>query len=125
MGLDMFARTIPKSLAPDKPVDFEVDKELTSEICYWRKHPDLHGWMEKLYRSKGGAAESFNLVNVVVDETDIEDLESELMAHNLPKTTGFFFGKSQPEHIEETKEFIEAARKAHREGLIVFYRSWW
>jgi hypothetical protein len=31
---------------------------------YWRKHPDLHGWMEKLCRAKGGKFDDFNLAPV-------------------------------------------------------------
>ncbi len=36
-----------------------------SQLYYWRKHPELHGWMEKLYRETGGAAQSFNCVRMV------------------------------------------------------------
>jgi len=42
MGLDMYAYMT--SEPPEKPVDFKVRK--TSQFFYWRKHPDLHGWME-------------------------------------------------------------------------------
>jgi hypothetical protein len=62
MGLDMFARTTTEKPASD--VDFDMEQH--SELHYWRKHPDLHGWMEKLYRGKGGAAESFNCVRMVL-----------------------------------------------------------
>lgn len=31
-------------------VDFEV--ETLAELHYWRKHPNFHGWMEKLYPRK-------------------------------------------------------------------------
>jgi hypothetical protein len=42
MGLDMYARTTKEPLAG--AVDFKVSEP--SELHYWRKHPDLHGWME-------------------------------------------------------------------------------
>ena len=29
------------------------DQEVTArELAYWRKHPNLHGWMERLAESK-------------------------------------------------------------------------
>ena len=34
------------------------------ELHYWRKHPNLHGWMESLYYEKGGTADNFNCVNL-------------------------------------------------------------
>ena len=62
MGIDMFALTTTEK--PASEVDFDTEQQ--SELHYWRKHPDLHGWMEKLYREKGGAAESFNWVRMVL-----------------------------------------------------------
>ena len=57
MGLDMYALTTTEK--PASAVDFDADAH--SELHYWRKHPDLHGWMEKLYREKGGAARILQL----------------------------------------------------------------
>jgi hypothetical protein len=37
------------------PGDFEPGA--SRELAYWRKHPSLHGWMEHLFRAKGGTAE--------------------------------------------------------------------
>lgn len=50
MGLDMYACTLREQ--PATPVDFKAEE--VSELHYWRKHPNLHGWMEQLYREKGG-----------------------------------------------------------------------
>ena len=60
MGLDMYASTLLK--APPSDVDFDCDDAF--RIHYWRKHPNLHGWIESLYYEKGGTADSFNCVNV-------------------------------------------------------------
>ncbi|ODR91767.1 hypothetical protein A8M32_08600 [Sinorhizobium alkalisoli] len=38
--------------SPAAPVDFEVEE--ATALHYWRKHPNLHGWMERLYREEGG-----------------------------------------------------------------------
>ena len=58
MGLDMFAYVTDET--PATPVDFP-EPENHEELHYWRKHPNLHGWMERLYEAKGGASGDFNL----------------------------------------------------------------
>ncbi|MCA3352571.1 MAG: hypothetical protein INF97_18455 [Roseomonas sp.] len=63
MGLDMYA--FATRTAPAAPVDFKADH--SQELAYWRKHPNLHGRMEHLYRAKGGTAEDFNCVNLQLD----------------------------------------------------------
>ena len=77
MGLDMYAWRVK---AADVVSDFEVAKDNNDfskleEIFYWRKHHDLHGWMENLYREKGGTEESFNCVKVRLTKEDLERLE--------------------------------------------------
>ena len=53
----MYAYTAPKA-AITSEVNFKLDDlPDVEQIHYWRKHPNLHGWMEDLYRAKGGAAE--------------------------------------------------------------------
>jgi hypothetical protein len=50
MGLDQYAYAVKKS---DNNDDFFYDgKRIINELSYWRKHPNLEGWMEKLYNSK-------------------------------------------------------------------------
>jgi hypothetical protein len=138
MGLDMYAyRTKYK---PPKEVDFsneifakddrgELDYETpivgAKGIAYWRKHPDLHGWMERLYREKGGIEESFNGDLLVLTLEDLDRLEEDILRKNLPKTTGFFFGESGNDISLKDLEFILESRKAIQEGDTVFYDSRW
>lgn len=134
MGLDMYAYTLPKAwLGDDEMVDFHpklsaaYDKDSLAEredLFYWRKHPDLHGWMEALYRKKGGADE-FNCRPVRLTEDDLIDLEGAVKLDALPPTTGFFFGESSPEGRQRDLQFILLARSALAEGKIVYYDSWW
>jgi hypothetical protein len=122
MGLDQYAyRT---KIKPKKPVDFERDED-SIEIFYWRKHPDLQGWMQKLYRAKGGADESFNSSPVVLTMEDLDNLENDVRQHKLPETQGFFFGKSYGEEMERDLDFIDQARRAIKDGYTVYYSSWW
>ena len=127
MGLDMYAyRT---SVQISKPVDFqdEVYNESAekSDLAYWRKHPNLHGWMERLYYQKGGQAESFNCAPVELTLDDLFIREADIKYSKLPNTEGFFFGASDGSELEEDLKFIEGARRAIDEGDKVFYDSWW
>jgi hypothetical protein len=137
MGLDMHAYRM--KFTPSKGVDFseeifgrddrgELDYEnpivVAKEIAYWRKHPDLHGWMENLYREKGGREKSFNGDLVVLTLKDLDRLEEDILRKNLPKTTGFFFGESGEISLKDL-EFVLEARKAIQEGDTVFYDSSW
>jgi len=123
MGLDQNAFAHKGALP--QPTDFEPKPEEISELFYWRKHADLEGWMEKLYREKGGKEEVFNVATVELTMQDIDRLERDVLADSLPHTEGFFFGKSHPEDKEATLKFIGLARETLRGGDSVFYTSWW
>ena len=120
MGLDMYAFT--QKAKPQAPVDFEP--ETPTELHYWRKHPNLHGWMEALYFEKGGAQE-FNCVPVELTADDLNRLETDIRAGNLPQTSGFFFGSSDGTEIADDLAFVAKARAAIAQGNTVYYDSWW
>ena len=130
MGLDMYAFSVAKADAIDElTIRSEEDgrTEGLEEIQYWRKHHDLHGWMEQLYRRKGGAAESFNCVAVQLTESDLDALQYDLLNSALPETTGFFFGNNPPDmdSLSEDLKFLQRARDAIAAGRVVYYDSWW
>jgi hypothetical protein len=120
MGLDMYASVTRETISG---VDFKTP-ESVELIAYWRKHPNLHGWMESLYRLKGGKAK-FNCTNLALDATDIDALEHAVKNRSLPETDGFFFGQSDSEDMDLDIQFIADARAALRDGYYVFYTSWW
>ena len=122
MGLDMFVFATDEKIGGD--VDFTLPKKV-KELHRWRKHPNLHGWMEALYREKGGSAPDFNCVEVALNSTDIEALEMDIKGKNLPFTEGFFFGHSFGNETEDDLDFIKKAKSAFAEGKTVFYGSWW
>ncbi|MGG6898839.1 hypothetical protein [Rhizobium sp. BR 315] len=101
MGLDMFAYTT--TTKPETPVDFEVDN--AQRLHYWRKHPNLHGWMERLYRNKGGSDDDFDLVPLELVAEDLDTLESDIKAKALPKTRGLFFGESDGSEMQDDLQF--------------------
>lgn len=120
MGLDMYA--MKTKVRIDQPVDFKIAE--SEELHYWRKHPNLHGWMQDLYYAKGGT-EDFNCVPVELATKDLDRLEAAIRNQELPYTTGFFFGSSEEQNTDGDLEFIRKARQAIAEGYGVFYDSWW
>lgn len=120
MGLDMYALATCEH--PETAYGFKA--EMAEEIHYWRKHPNLHGWMEDLYFEKGGT-EQFNCIPLILTAEDIDRLEADVRAGNLPDTSGFFFGASNGSENEDDLAFIAKARAAIAEGKTVFYDSWW
>jgi len=121
MGLDMFAYTASKSQA-----DPDSEQRGQREIAYWRKHPNLHGWMERLAQEKNVDYDSFNGVELELTWEDLEALEQAVQDNALPATTGFFFGSSSDDEYRETDlAFIRKAKAELFIGLRVFYDSSW
>ncbi len=124
MGLDMYATVIKGKV--NSEVDFDTNNiQDYEELHYWRKHPNLHGWMQNLYYDKGGKDDSFNGSDVVLTESDLDSLEQDIIDGNLPNTSGFFFGQTDGSERDDDLEFVAKARKAIKEGKTVYYTSWW
>ena len=102
-----------------------IEYEESKEIAYWRKHPNLQGWMEQLWRDKGGEGE-FNCVDVDLTLEDLDALEQTLDGKALPETQGFFFGDNSDDYYSwQDREFIREARERLANGYKVVYTSWW
>ncbi len=126
MGLDMYAFIVDAEVARGGVVDVALGDTAT-EICYWRKFNALHGWMEDLYRQKGGSKESFNCTTVRLTANDLDRLEMDTGNNKLVPVNGFFFGVQEidSEDIESVAGFVKLARQALADGKAVFYDSWW
>jgi hypothetical protein len=138
MGLDQYAYAAAKAGQQDEYyADENYDKEDDDptkigpprEIAYWRKHPNLQGWMERLWAERNPGDDkhtSFNGVEVELTWDDLERLELDVIAGTLPETTGFFFGDDSDEYYQEQDlDFIKAAKAEVFMGLKVFYNSSW
>lgn len=121
MGLDQYAYCI----------DNNGEKE---ELAYWRKHPNLQGFMENLWENKGRPGDrnednmlgDFNCIPVELTNEDLDSLEKAVNSKHLPETGGFFFGSDSDDYYKEKDlEFIRKAREALDSGLTVMYDSWW
>jgi len=121
-----------------KTGDWEVPEggiEKPREIAYWRKHPNLHGWMEALWISKGKPGVDpadgdrdfdFNGIELELTWADIELLEQDIKNKQLPLTGGFFFGDPADDYYrEQDLAFVRNAKAELFLGLRVFYNSSW
>ena len=105
------------------------------EIAYWRKHPNLQGWMKRLWEERGYPGleghtsdmdRTFNGIELELFWQDIERLHDDIVAGRLPGTTGFFFGDNSDDYyLEQDLEFCRQARAALFMGERVFYDSSW
>jgi hypothetical protein len=147
MGLDQYAYVATKAGQRDEYYEAEgdyIDGEWRPhkpnvgkprEIAYWRKHPNLQGWMEQLWIEKGkpGLATNcdeadvmFNGIELELTWEDLVILERVVTKGLLPETVGFFFGNnSDDEYREQDLQFIRNARAELFSGLKVFYNSSW
>jgi len=130
LGLDQYAYAAAKADSWDK----------SKEIAYWRKHPNLQGWMERLWLSKLDVPKvesdqflenrypstDFNGIELELTLEDLEALERDIRERRLPATTGFFFGNNSDDHyFQQDIDFIYQARADILCGLRVFYNSSW
>ena len=123
MGLDQYATA--RKGEPQQDAEGYTYYEDTMELAYWRKHPNLQGWMESLWHVKGNSGE-FNCVDLELTLDAQDSLEKSLDNEALPETVGFFFGGDADDHYAEAdREFIVAARAAIKQGYTVIYSSWW
>jgi len=128
MGLDMYEYVAAKAGQQQEYWEQDADSTAVSkprEIAYWRKHPNLHGWMHRLWESKGNSGD-FNGDELELTWDDLEVLEEAVNNKELPGTTGFFFGNPSDDHYyNQDLEFIKNARAELFVGLKVFYNSSW
>ena len=139
MGLDMYAYVAAKAGQQQEYWEQDADANTVTkprEIAYWRKHPNLHGWMEQLWIRKLAAegktpedsdwGSSFNGIEIELTAEDLDELERAVTHGQLPSTQGFFFGDDADDFYRESDlQFIKSARAEMFFGLKVFYNSSW
>jgi len=135
VGLDMYAYVAAKSGQQREyyeGCELQEDGNYTNpkitqprEIAYWRKHPNLHGWMQQLWESRGNSGD-FNGDELELTWQDLDVLEESVKSNKLPDTSGFFFGNDSDDHYrEQDLKFIREAKAELFLGLKVFYNSSW
>ena len=139
MGLDQFAYARP----PRK-------RKNDADVCIseWRKHNRLQGWMQQLWEDKGcpdantvdDPDGTFNCVELILERSDIDNLEHAINNFELPEASGFFWGsdsyfwtddngESFPDNEYWYKQhdlnFVKQARDMIDNKWRVFYSAWY
>lgn len=136
MGLDMYL-TGRKFLWPDwqNPENNRTEdgievEEVRLKLGYWRKHPDLHGFIVQTFA--GGLDEC---QEIPLNTECLRQIREAVEQKKLPKTTGFFFGDSthwaDPESMQQTLTMLTKAEEwlgggdSKKEFRSVIYRASW
>jgi hypothetical protein len=102
-------------------LDMGIYREDTdSEIAYWRKHPNLHGFIVNTFADGIDECQKIPLTL-----ENLEKIISAVAADSLPDTEGCFFGASFPEYRESTLEQLHEVRKLVESGFSVYYQASW
>ena len=141
MGLDMYAYVAARAGQQDEFYEgAEYDQDTGQmvnpnvnrprQIAYWRKHPNLHGWMAQLWLQREGnelrETDNFNGVELELTAEDLDELEYAVQNDRLPATSGFFFGNDADDYYKPNDlKFIQEARAEMFLGLKVLYNSSW
>jgi hypothetical protein len=141
MGLDQYAYAAAQSGDRERYYDSGeyVNGEFVStltepkEIAYWRKHPNLQGWMENLWLKKNPDILNdrnavFNCIELELTWEDLDQLGQDILDSKVSElnTTGFFFGEASDDYYREKDlQFIKDAKAELFLGLKVFYNSSW
>jgi hypothetical protein len=73
-------------------------------LGYWRKHPNLHGYIVNTFA--GGVD---NCQPIELDEDAIRQIIKAVTSDGLPHTEGFFFGASDGSEKEEDLRILSAS----------------
>lgn len=128
MGLDMFLRGVKWPAYSHRPLKCEDGYEIRSleiELAYWRKHPDLHGFIVQQF-----ANGEDNCQKIYLNEKDIETILDAVRIEALPHTTGFFFGASDADQRAYSVEVLQQALKWLKsdpliETRAIYYQASW
>lgn len=135
MGLDMYL-TGEKYMARDfvnpdnneKEDGFRIDSKRL-ELGYWRKHPNLHGFIVQTFADGVDQCQE-----IFLGPDKIDKIIAACRKMELPHTTGFFFGESEmtPEQMEEdvltfeqAKAWVEDKDRPKGEFRHVVYQASW
>ena len=143
MGLDQYVyadtRNYPVSAVDDQlgaiykeDIDHKKDpatwkRDEITQIFYFRKHHDLQGWMSELAKTRGAEMQWASMVgSIILTSENLDDLEKDVNADELPETGGFCFGSDNTDAYKDaTLEMIAKAREAIAEGKTVWYNCSW
>jgi hypothetical protein len=131
MGLDMYLSGkkfiwTDWEIPENNPTEdgFKISERVL-QLGYWRKHPDLHGYIVQTFADGVDECQDIDL-----DADAIRDIIGAVKNRRLPKTTGFFFGESDESRDAETLEILYKAlewleTKDEKSSRSIVYQASW
>lgn len=129
MGLDMFLcghKSLAFSETPREEDGYPIFS-IRLELGYWRKHPNLHGYIVQAF---GGGKDECQEIPLTV--SDLKQITQAIKDQTLPHTEGFLFGVSSksPEQMAEDLKILEGAlawlkAKTNDECRTICYQASW
>lgn len=131
MGLDMYLRgekffwTDWGHLENNRMEDGLKVSSLEVELGYWRKHPNLHGYIVQTFVGGDDQCQ-----RIPLDDKQLLQILEAVKADTLPHTEGFFFGVSNSSDKGDSITQLEAAIKwlnteEPRVMRSVYYQASW
>jgi hypothetical protein len=111
MGLDMYLTgrkyfwSNYHTGADERREDEHKVRSMDIDLGYWRKHPDLHGYIVKTFAKNG----IDDCEEIELSADNIRDIIRAIKAKALPKTSGFFFGESDGSEYDEDLKILNEA----------------
>lgn len=105
MGLDMYLHdhksfytgtSAAESIRKEDGLDID---SMTLDIGYWRKHPNLHGFIVQTFAEGVDECQ-----DIALDEDALDQIITAVANGDLPHTEGFFFGSSEGDEAEKARD---------------------
>jgi hypothetical protein len=104
MGLDMYLTGTKIFRGGGRPTKRGQKKGELIDLGYWRKHPNLHGYIVEHFA--GGKDEC---QEIGLHSDDLRQIIEAIEAEELPETSGFFFGNSDGTEKENDLQIFRQA----------------
>jgi hypothetical protein len=123
MGLDMYLTGEIFFMKPRRRGQLKV--KLSYDLGYWRKHPNLHGYIVQTFADGDDSCQQIHL-----SADDLRKIIAAVKAKELPETTGFFFGQSDgTEWRDDVRIFRNAVdwletEEANQRRSVYYQASW-
>ena len=95
----------------------------SEELAYWRKHPNLHGYIVKTFAN---GVDECQIIPLSI--SDLRKIIDAVNKRELPHTTGFFFGESfgdeGPSDIQKIEGAIDWLQQRGANARVYYQASW-
>lgn len=111
MGLDMYLEGRKHIMQDWRNPDNDHMEEgfrvsgKTYDLGYWRKHPNLHGYIVQTFAEGEDRCQEIEL-----DQEALVRMIADIKSGNLPHTEGFFFGRSSMDEDEMERDLSVMTR---------------